>query len=244
MKWFAWMLHASLLCAAWSGCAGTETGNPSFTGSLGYDAYSSRPDQVALRATAITRVDSAWFVLGDVDFATTDECQAMNAAEAHAEGLGPGDHAATQAPPTRFEFGEGNYCQVQLPFEKAAPPPAGAPAELAGQSILIRGALPDGRKFELASTYSGTVRIEAPSAPGFVLDEAQPAVVLGFDLATWLGSVEWPSGSGDVRIDATNNEPLLRAFEARIARGVALFRDEDGDGELDIDPIELARGVE
>ena len=37
---------------------------------------------------------------------------------------------------------------------------------------------------------------------------------------------------------------LLRAFEARIARGVALFRDDDADGELDIDPIELARGVE
>ena len=233
-----WML---LACAGWSGCAGTETGNPSFEGKLGYDAYSSRPGQVGLRSSAITRVESAWLVLGEVEFATRETCEREAESDAHAPGLGAGDHVATQAPPTQFTLGEDRYCEVRLAFERASSPPDGAPDELAGHSILIRGSLPDDRRFEVASTYRGEVALRS-AAKGFAFDAEQPSVVIGFDVATWLGEVVWPSSGGDIRVDADNNPAILLGFEARLAGGITLFRDANDDGMLDFDPEELARG--
>ena len=41
------------------GCAGTETGNPSFTGELAYDAYSSDVARVALRSSGASEQPGA-----------------------------------------------------------------------------------------------------------------------------------------------------------------------------------------
>ena len=42
-------------------------------------------------------------------------------------------------------------------------------------------------------------------------------------------------------IDADHDPELLQAFEARLASGVSLFRDDDQDGVLDADPVLLAK---
>ncbi len=235
MKWLASLL---LLWSCSQGCAGTETGNPSFDGSLGYDAYSSSPARVALRTEppedeGAVRVDSAWLVLGPVRFAKQGQCEADLSFEYEVEGLGAGDHAGTQAPPSRFNLSTGRYCALRLPFEHTGTPPAGAPEALSGHSILITGARSDGVPFTIASAYGSELAIGGD----FELDDARGSVVIGFDVARWIGDLGWdaamPDESGTIRIDATNHAALLHRFESHIASGVALFRDEDGDGVLD-----------
>lgn len=236
---------ASALALAAVGCAGTETGNPSFDGSVGYDAYSSAPGVVALpaglaRQASQVELDHAWLVLGDVELIAAGHCDA-NDGEAQVPGLGAGDHAGGQAPATHSEMSSGFYCGARLPFVNgSASAPAAAPSSVRDHAIVLDGVLSDGRKFELQSADASEVFVRA-SGPGFAMDAAHPGVVFGFDVAKWLGELDWSSAPGDaVMIDADHDPELLQAFEARLASGVSLFRDDDQDGVLDADPVLLA----
>ena len=229
-------------------CAGTETGNPSFNGSLGYDAYSSAPRIVALTRSApapeALRVDNAWLVLGDVELLTGAACAAAESSSAHVPGLGAGDHAGGHAPVTPFELDAGQYCGARLPFVLAGDKlPSQAPDSLRQESIVLRGKLPDGRDFELRSTWQTSVLLRAHDA-SFVLDGAHAGVVIGFDVAKWLGELDWSQasadGSGRVLVSADQNSALLRSFEQALPLGIALFRDADHDGVLDADHEPIA----
>ncbi|HKU42582.1 MAG TPA: hypothetical protein VJR89_30700 [Polyangiales bacterium] len=232
----------------WMGCAGTETGNPSFDGTLGYDAYSSQPAQVALQAAqsdAAVVVDAAWLVLGDVRFDGPSGCAETVTAHVDVPGLGAGDHAGTQAPASHAEFTSGRYCRVHLPLQPPAQPPAGAPAQLAGHSMLITGKQ-RGEAFRIASALTTPVTLQASDAAGFELDDAQAGVLLGFDVSVWLEDLRWadaPRDESGTRVIDANAPELLRAFEAHVAEGVKLFRDRDGDGLLDVERQELAHAA-
>jgi hypothetical protein len=239
-----------LLCLL-GACTGTETGNPSFQGSLGYDAYSSAPNVVALpnalsanQAGGATHVDTTWLVLGDVGFVAQQDCVA-DRPDASAPGLGAGDHVGSQAPPTDFALPSGSYCGVNLPMLLSAAAPANAPAALAGHSMLIQGTLADGRSFTLASALHAQLALRATGA-GFELDAQRSGVLIGFDVATWLDTLAWDSAevdaSGRVLVDEGHNSELLSSFEQHVPGGVTLFRDADRDGLLDADPVALAHG--
>jgi hypothetical protein len=243
-----WLVAAVPLCL-W-GCAGTETGNPSYTGTLGYDAYSSSPARVALRITgdpgaASIEVSSAWLVLGDVSFLAEGECDGRDTL-GHAKGLGAGDHVGTQAPATRFELLRSQLCGLQLPFQEKAEIPDSAPAELAGHSILITGVR--GREqFRIASGANMNVTLRA-DAPVIELEHTDAGLVIGFDVAQWLESFDWtgvlPADNGELVIDDEQNPEKLAEFEAHVARGVALFRDRRGDGLLDEGDTPIAHAEE
>lgn len=228
------------------GCAGTETGNPSFDGSVGYDAYSSAPGVVALpagltRPTRQLELEHAWLVLGEVELIPRGHCDANDDGDAHVPGLGPGDHAGGQAPATHTEMNSGLYCGARLPFVNgSASVPAAAPSALRDHAIVLDGTLADGRRFELQSASAVKASLRASGA-GFPMDAMHPGVVFGFDVATWLGELDWGVVPDEmVMIDAEHNPELLQAFEARVASGVALFRDDDEDGLLDAEPVLLA----
>jgi hypothetical protein len=244
VKW----LVAALALWLW-GCAGTETGNPSFVGTLGYDAYSSAPAQVALRSSADAeaapvQVWTAWLVLGDVSFLPEGACDGRDTL-GHAEGLGAGDHVGTQAPATTFELLGSQLCGVQLPFEGKAEVPESAPAELAGHSILITG-IRAGERFRIASTANMTVTLRA-DAKGFELDSTHTGLVIGFDIGAWLETFDWtgvfPAQNGELVLDEQNPAKLAE-FEALVARGIALFRDRHGDGRLDENSAPIAHAEE
>lgn len=246
--WCCWCL-----CLGSAACTGTETGNPSFAGSLGYDAYSSEPKVVALQqadpaAEAELVVESAWLVLGEVLFEVRegDDCDAGSETSggARVKGLGAGDHAATQAPVTPVELTAGRYCGLRLAVERSGARPEGAPEELEEHSLLVSGKLADGRDFRVLSALEGELELRA-DAQGFELDEARAGVVIGFDVASWLGELEWPeTGEGElVRIDAEHDPEGLAEFEQRFASGVALFRDAEGDGLLNTRTSEARVGA-
>jgi hypothetical protein len=227
------------------GCAGTETGNPSFTGELAYDAYSSDVAKVALRSSGtsdqpgVTVVDAAWLVLGDISFSAS--CDAPSGeTEVHATGIGEGDHAAQGRVVTALALDAGSYCAASVPFARAAQAIAG-PSELAGHSILISGVSPSGESFRVRSAMQGPVTLTG--AQPFALDQDHDTVLIGFDLAVWLDAIAWNEAvveNGVIEIDDAHNAALLTAFEQAIARGTGLYR---SDATAPIDSASpLARG--
>jgi hypothetical protein len=236
------MTRLVTLLVCLSACAGTETGNPSIRGKLSYNAYSSTPAVVALSAAleqtpepkALLTVDHAWLVLGDVELRSGADC----ATGPRVHGLGAGDHATGKHSETELEIAAGSYCGLRFPFEYAKDLPQGAPESLTKESVLMRGTLPDGRAFELHSQLQDSLDLRA-TAGEFVLDSEHADVVIGFDLARWLGELRWEDATettdGSVLVSADSNRALLEQFEAALPSGIALFRDHDGDGKLDAD---------
>lgn len=242
-----------LLCA----CVGTETGNPSFTGTLEYNAYTTNISKVALSVetsdpaqTAIV-VDQSWLVLGDVGFVSqpSGSCDEDAEAAAHSHGIGAGDHAAEAFASAEITLDAGEYCGVRVPFTPATTTMlealAGAPEALAGHSILITGTLADGRAFELRSKLADDVFLSADDAP-FEMGDDAGNVLIGFDVASWLSSLDFASATaaadGVVHVDEDRNAALLSAFDAQVAQGTALFRDLHDDGAVHDDSERLASG--
>jgi hypothetical protein len=189
---------------------------------------------------SLLTVDNAWLVLGEVELQSGENCAAEHV---DIDGLGAGDHAATQAPPTEFASEPGKYCGISLPFAPSASElPNGVPASLKKESVFVRGKLPDGREFEIHSELQESLSLRA-TAGEFVLDSNHRSVVIGFDVAHWLSQLSWDDAStvdGAVIVSESSNRALLEQFEAALPSGVALFRDHDNNGEMDIAPEQLA----
>jgi len=236
----------ALACAGLAGgCAGTETGNPSFEAELAYDAYSSDVSRVALRSSGagvepgVTLVDAAWLVLGDVSL--TRDCSAPAAdAPVHATGIGEGDHAAQGRVVTALAVTAGEYCGAHVPLVRAAQANA-APAELSGHTILIAGVTPDGQSFRVLSGLQGSIDLKGKMP--FEIGPGNDTVLVGFDLASWLAAIDWDTAlveNGMIAIDDAHNTELLGAFEAAVAAGTGLYR---SDATAPIDSANpLARG--
>jgi hypothetical protein len=231
-----------------SSCSGgTETGNPTFQAELSYTAYSSAPLLIGLRELGSRAVvDNAWLDLDRVQLLGAGSCADANPPAASAPALGIGDHAAGQHNATRFALSEGEYCALNLPFVLASQDQIqdGVPDDLARHSIMLAGALADGTPFTLLSAKTATVRLLA-DAGSFEINAEQPQTLIAFDVAAWLADLDWSAAvrvDGTIRISANDNPALLAQFERQLSRGVALFRDADGDGKLDANAMRLATG--
>jgi hypothetical protein len=236
VKWRALGLGLWLL-----GCAGTETGNPSFDGTVGYDAYTTQPSQVALlRGDASVVVETAWLMLGDVQL---DPC---GGEAVDVPGLGAGDHVGSQAPVTHVELRDTDYCEASIALQPAEQPSA-APAELKGHSILLTGTY-EQRPFRILSALDMRVSLDTNPAEGFGLDAEHAGVLFAFDVAVWLRDLPWSkamqAADGTLLIDAEHSPEPLRAFETQVVEGIRLYGDTDGDGKLDADRDPLAGGWE
>jgi len=241
-------MSLALSLVAASGCSsGTETGNPPFQAELSYTAYSSEPESIGVRDPGRQAVvDSAWLDLDAVTLRDASSCAAAAPTVTSVPALGIGDHAAGQHNATRFSLSGGEYCGLDLPFVLA---PAAAirgavPPDLEQHSIMLAGALADGTRFTLLSAATPTVRLVA-DASRFEISAEHAQTLIAFDVAAWLGDLDWASAvrsGGAIQISADANSALLTQFESRLARGVALYRDADGDGQLDANAERLAHG--
>lgn len=240
---FCWIVCA-LSCVACN--SGTETGNPSLTGALSYTGYSSKPAEVGVRdGGSVANIENAWLDLDSVSISPDGECGVDGGEAFVVPALGVGDHAAGAHNFTPYAAKAGSFCSVSLPFARV---PSGAngsnvPDALPGHSLLIAGTLADGTPFSIASTATPVIELRAEGA-GFVLSADQADAVLAFDFAAWLGGVDFDAAErsdGQVVISAESNRSLLASFEQNLAAGVALYRDHDGDGLIDVDAELLAR---
>lgn len=234
-----------LLGLALAGCAsGTETGNPTLTGQLSYTGISSAPAKIGVRGGGgVANVNNAWFALGQVTVSGAGDCGVNRSNAFSVRALGIGDHAAGVHNATDFEGPAGAFCSVELPFQPVAADDTKAPVELRGHGIVVAGELADGTPFLLQSDQAPLIRLQG-EANGFEFSPRAPNALIAFDFATWLKDVDWAGASvdsGQIVVDAGSNTDILRGFESQLASGVALYRDADGDGVLDPDPVLLAR---
>lgn len=226
----------ALLLAATNACVGTETGNPSFTGQLSYNTYSSLPQAVSLREpTDGITVERAWLVLGDVRFVSAERCASPASAPVHAAGLGAGDHASPVAPSTSMFIESGSYCSVRLPVELAgAGDVLGAPEALRGHSLLLDVTLADGTPARILSAFVGELVIEAVEGT-FEVRPEQGSLLLGFDVAVWLQDIGLQNAQrrdGRILVSVNENTAVLDAFEARLSAGTGLFVDAATEGQI------------
>jgi hypothetical protein len=227
---------------------GTETGNPSFSGALSYTGYSSSPDIAVGESGAEPRlsVENAWLSLDGVTLSREGAC-ALEATDAvRLPALGVGDHAAGAHNFTPFEAAAGAYCNVELPLKRvtSAEELGSAPAELEQHSILLTARLADGTPLRILSAATPRV-VLLPDRAGFELLESGGDLLIAFDFAAWLGELDFTAATrveGAIEVSEQANPELLAAFEAQLSRGVALYRDRDGDGRLDAELELLARG--
>src|SRR5579871_4215247 len=192
MKWTAMRVAPIGLVLGAVGCeGGTETGNPPFLAKLSYAAYSSRPETVAIDAAGVPfDVSALWVTIGDLRFVVSGTCGTPHPDARSAPGLGT-DNRAVAAPKTaNFAMYEGNYCEVDVPFEAApASLPASAPAELAGNALMIEGVLANGTTISILGDAPSIVL--APSAAGFAMHDSEPNVLVAFDVARWFEGIDF-----------------------------------------------------
>jgi hypothetical protein len=247
MRVGVWLGFSWVLCAlTFPACnSGTETGNPSLTGALSYTGYSSKPAAYSVRdAGSIATIENAWLDLDSVSISPEGACGIDGGEAFVVPALGVGDHAAGAHNFTPYAAKAGSFCSVDLPFVRVSDANGGKlPDQLPGNSLLITGTLADGTLFSIASSATPVVELRA-EGDGFVLSAERPDAVIAFDFAAWLEGIDFDAAErtdGRVVISPDSNSGLLTVFEQNLAAGVALYRDRDGDGLIDVDAELLAR---
>jgi hypothetical protein len=230
-----------------AGCFGTETGNPSIA-ALSIDTHSSDPASVSVRAASgAIVVDQAWITFGAVALLPDGACPSGAGALAGAV-LGAGDHS--EPGPLSFDIaleGTASFCGLVAPFAPLdGALPAGAPPELAGRAVVLLAHLEDGTAVRIVSSFEGDVVVSDAGGAAFALEEDAAGLLVGLDVARWLGGVDLAGAArevdGSIVLDDTRNTALRDAIDARIPQGVELYRDEGADGVLDPVPVLLGRG--
>ena len=229
--------------AALVGCigTGTETGNPSATvqASIGLTAFSSDPSAVSLPADGASggvRLTEAWVSVKQINLVRQAICDGST--EQEIEFTGPvGDLAATGSLLEVLEIPATDYCRVRIRIDE---PEDGAPAEIAGSSVVLRGTTAAGTPFELRSEERFQLLLRSRGQP-FTIDETRDAILLAFDVKRWFDGVPLDDGTptgGTIVIDEDSNPGLLAAFQDKVNASLAVYRDRDGDGDLDDDERE------
>lgn len=230
---------AAVLLGSLAGCLGTETGNPPLDGTMSVNAHSSDSATVALRAPeGGAVVEELWVSLGDL------EIRPCEGAPFVVPDVGTGDHAGEAALSRPFLGESRPLCEVRVGLVRWEGAAGDAPEAIRGRTLLVRGLDADSRPFELALATIDSVRVAVDEPT--TLDEERRGLLIGLDVARWLGTLDLASGEVDVdgvvRIDETHNTTLRDAFVARFAEGFELYRDDDADGVADPGEPLIGRG--
>jgi hypothetical protein len=239
-----------LLALMIAGCVGTEVGNPQDTSKVSVDltAY-ERQIRGALTLANGIEIEQAWLVFEELSLRSAANCQEsedddgeFEIEHAFAVELISGQQFPAIAP---FDKQATEYCRLEMDLADAdlSVLPEGVPAELAEMSILVRGKRDDGTPFTLRDDFNDTFRLDGP----FSLEAGIEPLVVAFALDDWLSPAQLDEAEGDAQIviDKDTNADLLDPFRDSVRRSAALFRDANGDGELQDDERDapLATGV-
>lgn len=229
---------------SWSACAGgSETGNPVLPAEIALSVRSSDPDLIALSEGAQGSVLSeAWIAFGELAFLSQEQCAMFGEVEGDATTLVITDLARAGVVISIDAEAEG-HCGMIVPLPARNDVlPAGAPDELRGNSIVLRGARADGTPFLLTHPEDEDLELEAIDGAIEALDRT---LLLSFDVATWMRDVDLEGAivgdDGVIHINARENSELLDRFEVNLECSLELYADGDGNGSVDAADQLLAR---
>jgi hypothetical protein len=211
-------LRLAALALGVVGCAsGTETGNPDDTTRL---TLGARPGSAPMGLT----LSEAHLSLPSVFLAPCgSEATPVLPPEA-VDLVAPGPEEP------RFDRPLADACGATV---ELGPSTLAEPLELHGFTALFRGTREDGVEFEIRSTYAQHfVLVTTPPATPFAADR----LVLAFDLGVWLDAAAVPTlapVNGAIAIDATHETATLAAFDNASRHAMALYFDQDDNGELE-----------
>lgn len=238
----------AIATASAPGCVGTSIGNPP-----GVAQAEIQLGVQGVAAGAVARsggggedshgvaFDEVWLAVGAASLAPATTCDAGAAA------LVPGDVGPFAAElvsgrvvpdrPGWSRPGDESYCRLHARLDGASPPVPGAPAELAGVTVLARGRRADGVPFE-ARVAVPLDLARGPSSGAFSLGAGLVGMVLVFDYDDWFDPDLLDAATvegGRVIVDATHNPEVAEAIAEEVPRSARLFRDDDHDGWHDED---------
>lgn len=230
-------LAALAACAA--ACSdpqgGTDVGNGA-TVELDLSAYEQPPGpgSQSVDLSSGARVDAIWMAVDRVRLRPGAECLEDDT-EVDLEGPLVADLAGAGlvGGPASFAVQAGPFCRLRVGFHKLeAAVPAGAPAELAGLSILVLGTRSDGVAFQVRSEINEETELDATNG-SFELPAGTSPLFLAHDVGPWIGALALDSLAGSpVVVDKESNADRLAAFEEAVKLSARLFRDQDADGDL------------
>jgi hypothetical protein len=231
------LLFACLVAAG----GGAPAAPPRGAVELRLTVYSSSAEVVIgeeLAAKDAVKVEAVWLSLKDLAFRDLASCRATPRAQIKGPVMAELVSGKVAGLPEHV-VAPAWSCGLDLTLRRTKPGAEGLPSELRGRSLLVLLRRGDGVPVIVRSRLDRTIALEAVEAEGFAPADGTPRLFLAVDAARWLrgldldGAESSGSGAGEVvRIDEKSNRDLLEAFEANVPAGLAVFRDEDGDGAL------------
>lgn len=234
-----------LLLLGVQACAGTDVGNPpsqvtdtEVTVSLrGVDR--GAPSGLVL-ATG-DEVTEAWVVIDKLRLRGAESCEG-NAAADDVTGPIVAELVSGRELPSAPSFTrqDASFCRLQVSIRPlGAGEVAGAPAELAGTTLLLRGRRADGVPFVLRSDLGQKLQLDARTAP-FTGADGQLSLEVRFAIDAWLSAADLAGaelsdvdGVPTIEIDHDRNKDSLEAVEHVLDDSLSLWRDDDdGDDEV------------
>ncbi len=224
-------LLLALIISLWTlNCVGTDVGNPQQAPPQMHLEFSVFDDTAseALPMDNGLEIDEAWMVFTRLSLRHADTCDEdvdLTLGEPIvADLLDPESVIGTR----ELYYWRGEFCRFILHFDSidANQLPEGAPAELGGHSIVIRGRRADGTAFELRSDFSDRLRLDT-EYEAFRLDENPEILEVAFAANSWFDvtALDAIESEGDlIVIDDESHVALLDYFEAAVQHSARLFR--------------------
>ena len=181
----------------------------------------------------------AWILVDTLRFRPAAEC------EAYADTVAPVSVAVelvsgqTYPAVPAVALEQGLYCRMEVDLAPSQEIPEGAPAALAGASILVRGVFADGSDFVLRYDRPLTLRYRA-DGEGLAIEESG-RIFSGFRLDEWFageaGNAPSMPGESEVHIDPQTDPMRIEHFVSAFRASTRLHRDDNGNGRLDRDEV-------
>jgi hypothetical protein len=232
------LIAVSLFALSGPSCeGGTEVGNPLSIGLTAYQLSSQALRGEAVPAAGKIVVDAAWLAFRELKLRPAAACEDRTAIEVNGplavDLLGP-----IPDPLRNLPADPGGYCRVEFKWHKVSGVLPGAPAELNEVAVYVGGTRRDGRRFVIRSERNDTLELRGRGG-SFSIEPTLVGLFVGFNMQLWLNGVDIDGAIAGpdnvVRIEKGRNEAQLEVFERNVATAAKLFKDRNGDGQLNSD---------
>ncbi|NUO52112.1 MAG: hypothetical protein HOV80_24940 [Polyangiaceae bacterium] len=237
------MLSVSLVCAGLLSCGpkgGTDVGNGatvSFNLRAIEDGEGSSSAHVVKLKNGV-EIDSVWIAVEHFELRSGEDCGGDVGQNVSYEGRAIANLVTAGITGERpvFDVPAGPYCRLRMRLHKVAANdvPTEAPAELAGNSILITGRRADQVPFTVTSTVNVNFRLDA-SDSSFEVEGDEP-FILGFSLLAMIDSLALDTYTVDPIVISDALAPqVVNEFDRALRQAVSMHRDTNADGALSVD---------